>query len=141
MNEAILIYLYLTAGHLLKFLTVFGWFSAVVLVVTTIAFYSCSIDGYKIKYRPDEAAWHKNMFKKVLPYTKALVITALISTFLFIALPSKKDLVYIVGGATVINVAKDNSEESQKLPKNILNVVNGFLEEINSKEEDKKEGK
>ena len=59
-----------------------------------------------------------------------LVSTLLVQSFY----PSKESIAYIIGGATVWNVAK--MEEVQELPENLVNAANTFLKGVAKEEEE-----
>jgi len=61
-------------------------------------------------------------------YFKHLGICLLVAAFVSGLLPSKSDLTYIVGGASLWSVAQ--TEEAQKLPSNVLKALNTVLESV-----------
>ena len=118
MSEAILIWVYLSLGNFVTIWTVFLIF--LILGGGVTAFIICAIE--------DSLEPLTNFIDKVKPYLpiKTMVVMTLIS----IAYPSKEDLKYIIGGALVVNGAQAASEIEgiEKLPKNLVNAMNVFLE-------------
>ena len=116
MNEAIIIWLYLSLGNLFggAWLLFCGGFSLSVLSLWIESDSFDSDDSFVIFY-----------LKKYYPL-KTVIFICLLSIFY----PSKDDLKYIIGGAIVWNTiesAKD-IEGIDKLPENLVNAANHFLE-------------
>ena len=64
----------------------------------------------------DDCPWHK-MIKKIY------VVVPFIVMSLAMFIPSEKQMMYIIGGYAATNV-----ENIEKLPKNVVNAANKFLE-------------
>lgn len=127
MNEAILIWVYLSLGSVVEIFK----FLLIVLVVTgvvTACFAPLILDEIDKTF---SETWDD--VYKYIP-TKTLIF-AILLTVLY---PSKEDLKYIIGGSLVINGVQAASEIEgvEKLPKNLVNAMNHFLEDV--AENDKK---
>lgn len=122
MNEALLIYLYLTAGNILKPLAFF--------IIVASAFFWLGIGvWYGDAYDQEGRDRAKAVAKK---YPLKTVIFILVLRALY---PSTADLQWIVGGATAWNVAENNAEQLEALPKNVLEATNSFLEGVKEDKE------
>ena len=129
MNEAIMIWLYLSLGGVVKLATLaiccalaffctFALFNA--LVTSDIGCCSNDYNDRWVNYRLRiKMIWGK------MP-TKTIILFVII----ILAYPSKDDLKYIIGGSLVINGAQAASdiEGVEKLPENLVNAMNVFLE-------------
>jgi len=69
-------------------------------------------------------------------YAKIPVKTLLFIFAFCLMIPSKSDFKYIIGGSLVINGSQAVSqiEGADKLPKNLVNAMNVFLEDVADKE-------
>ena len=123
MEAAFWIYLYLTIGNL-------AW---VVELATFVAIGASIfwVVAWLHEADPDEDPEFATFSK----WTKRAIITALsllvVSTFY----PSREDLAWMFGGATVYSLTQN--EEAQKLPDNVLKAANTFLEGISEPEKAK----
>ena len=117
MNEAIIIWLYLSLGNLFGggLLISIGCVTVMVLLVSGL------YQGEKSSKEPDAIVY----IKKYYPF-KTVIFICVLTIFY----PSKDDLKYIIGGAIVWNTiesAKD-IDGIDKLPENLVNAANHFLE-------------
>ncbi len=129
MNEAIIIWLYLSLNGVFK---IAALISTLVLAVATI-FYAINwcclnIDEDKDAEKYLEAVKTKKHYLFILPIF-VLMVNQMI--------PSKDELKYIIGGAAVWNAGKMviENDEAKRLPNNVLEAANSLLDRI--KEEDK----
>jgi len=113
MNEALMIYVYITLGNVVELLKV-----AVTFLVIYITAYALTVAAVQ-----ECSPWSK------IPGLKTSLSILLLSSALIVAYPSKEDLKYIIGGAALLNIAQ--TDEAQQLPKNILDTTNNFLEFLN----------
>ena len=117
MNEAIIIWLYLSLGNLFG-----GEFLLFISCVTAIALFVLALyQGERSRDEPTAGFY----IKKYYPL-KTVIFICVLTIFY----PSKDDLKYIIGGAIVWNTiesAKD-IEGIDKLPENLVNAANHFLE-------------
>ncbi len=120
MNEAILIWLYISISDAIT--------SAV--VVSFVALVASGFSILTFWVNEDDTAT-ATMWAK-----RAAIVWV---SFLFMSsfIPSKEDIKYIIGGAAVWNSAEylASSEEAKQIPDNILKAMNSFLEE--TQKEDK----
>lgn len=139
MNEAILIWLYLSLGSMVTLFWFMFTFAVIVTVVmginytSTLSAYGDSADQEytwavleidKVKHYPD-------LFKKFLPL-KTVVFCMLVA----LMYPSKDDLKYIIGGSVAFNAvqAMGNLKGADKLPQNLIDAANRFLESAKEEE-------
>lgn len=139
MNEAILIWLYLTGGKII----VFYWVAASLLsILAFVSWISASsdiqiyADSYKYdwgKKKVDSANKTLDFIKNRFPY-KTLVLIGVLTLFY----PTQNDLKYIIGGAVVWNgiEAAADIEGIERLPENLVNAANSFLENVSEKKAD-----
>jgi len=118
MSEAILIWLYLSLGNI---------FSGGALIVICGAlfiwlFFGSMIMSTELDKSAEEVM---DVHKKYVPFKLILLIAFLTALY-----PSKDDLKYIIGGSLVINgvQAASDIEGVEKLPENLVNAMNVFLE-------------
>ncbi len=129
MSEAILIWVYLSLGGLVTlsivaisiFTVFFGFF--VVINATIVADMVAREEGYDDRWS-NYRKMIKSTWDKVPTKTIALLI------FIVLAYPSKDDLKFIIGGSLVVNgvQAASDIEGVEKLPENLVNAMNVFLE-------------
>jgi len=125
MSEAIMIWVYLSLGSVVTI----GWMLISLTIISAIflAIYFSSDYEYRDRIPKDwEIAKNRMMvIKKYYPIKSIILITALVILY-----PSKDDLKYIIGGSLVINGAQAASdiEGVEKLPENLVNAMNVFLE-------------
>ena len=119
MNEMILIWVYLSAGSLV------GVIEAVLEVLLVVSVIAACFTPAICMYTDKSVSELLNSVNKCIP-KKAL----LLALFLVCLYPSKDDLKYIIGGSLVINgvQAASDIEGVEKLPKNLVNAMNVFLE-------------
>lgn len=73
--------------------------------------------------------------KSIFSFGKKVVLPTFLVTIILQSLyPQKSDLTYIIGGATVLTTADyvAGSEEAKRIPDNVLQAANKFLEDFNS---------
>ena len=117
MNEAIIIWLYLSLGNLFG-----GGLLIAIVCVTVVALFAFAIYESERSHDEPDAGFY---IKKYYPL-KTVIFICVVTIFY----PSKDDLKYIIGGAIVWNTiesAKD-IEGIDKLPENLVNAANHFLE-------------
>ena len=127
MNEAIIIWLYLSLG---KFFGV-SWV-LIGIGVTALIIYALITFVEGGSYSIERDVWvydkEKEQVKTVFKYVpmKTIFMILLLSFFF----PSKSDLKYIIGGAAVWNgvEAAQDIKGVEKLPENIVGAMNHFLE-------------
>lgn len=124
MNEAIWIWLYLSFQNLMFWLI---FLFTIIAAITTIAGIIARAESAK---DTDDYRFGLKMHHNAKTAAVLLSIVVSINAFL----PSIDKWKYIIGGAVLFNLAK--TDEAQKLPTNILEAANVFLEKI--KEESKK---
>ena len=119
MNEMILIWVYLSAGSLV------GVIEAVLVVLLVVSVIAACFTPIIFMETDKSVSELLNSVYKCIP-KKAL----LLALFLVCLYPSKDDLKYIIGGSLVINgvQAASDIEGVEKLPKNLVNAMNVFLE-------------
>lgn len=118
----ILIWLYLILGKLSGVLIALLIIYSILFIIVTINYASIA-DIYDRE--STEFIEAKNAFNKLLNQWKSVTIAIL----LIITYPSIDNLKLIIGGAVAIEVIQ-NTEGLDKLPQNIVNAVNAFLEGI-----------
>jgi hypothetical protein len=129
MSEAILIWVYLSLDGLVTLsivaISIFTAFVGVFFVInaTIVAEMSPREDGYDTRWS-DYRKMMKSTWDKVPTKTITLLMV------IILAYPSKHDLKYIIGGSLVVNGVKAASdiEGVEKLPENLVNAMNIFLE-------------
>ena len=117
MNEAIIIWLYLSLGNLFGGGLLISIGCVTVMALLVLGLYQSE----KLSDEPDAIFY----IKKYYPL-KTVIFICVLTIFY----PSKDDLKYIIGGAIVWNTiesAKD-IEGIDKLPENLVNAANHFLE-------------
>lgn len=103
-------------------LSVFGGAASVALGLALLA--SLIMRATAKDYEPDiDAA------EKLTSLTKPLFIFAVIFCLIGNVIPSKEDIKWIIGGYVVTNI-----EGVEKLPSNLVEAANTWLEEMNKKE-------
>ena len=119
MNEAIFIWLYLSVGSLV------GVIEAV-LVILVVASVVAAFFTPIICMETDKSV--SELLSGVYKYAPKKAL--LLALFLVCLYPSKDDLKYIIGGSLVINgvQAASDIEGVEKLPENLVNAMNVFLE-------------
>ena len=131
MSEAILIWLYLSLGNIFG-----GEVFGVVIVFLSVWLVFGSIFMLDKNMELDEVL---GAHKKHIPIKSIILLAVLTSIY-----PTKDDLQYIIGGYLVINSAESVSnihqsiakiEGAEKLPENIINAMNNFLEGVSSDKE------
>lgn len=133
MNEAILIWLFLSVGKLVNFavlsvaLLTFAW-SGVTLILAI---------GTDCGTEDDCHDWAIGGYNKLVKSWKTVFVTVVVTQSLASFYPSRDDLKWIIGGAVVWNVAEAGveSEELQALPDNVLGAMNHFLESVQEEQE------
>ena len=133
MNEAIIIWLYLSLGKAFGAVHVYLFLLAVAAGVFML-FVSINVSDCR-EYEEKEKArkFRNDSFSLIKKYSfyKLAIFLAVASVFY----PSKDDLKYIIGGAVAwngIEAAKD-IKGVEKLPENIVNAMNHFLEKTQEK--------
>ncbi len=129
MNEAILIWIYLILGNVLEFATVIiciatGCFLGfVILSAIDVSDHNKYGDKYDDKWKN-----YRGMIKST--WAKMPIKTTALFVVIILAYPSGEELKYIIGGSLAVNGAKAASdiEGVDKLPKNLVNAMNLFLE-------------
>jgi len=123
MNEALLIWLYL---GLCKIATLYA---TVFLVVAMVAGVFGSLSYLMPLYEKEK---QENLDKMKAVYGAVPVKTLVFLFVICLMVPSKDDIKYIIGGALVVNGAQAAAEIEgvEKLPKNLVNAMNVFLEDI-----------
>lgn len=140
MNEAILIWLYLSLGGMITLFWCMFALAGVVaacmglnyaIIESTYGEHAESGNDWAIK-EMDKIKSYPGLLKKFLPF-KTTVILILVA----LMYPSKDDLKYIIGGSVAFNAvqAMGNLEGADKLPQNLIDAANRFLE--SAKEEEK----
>ena len=89
-------------------------------IVTGVAILASFVFG-AIEENERAKAWGSSMIKVIIPF---VVVASLI--------PSSKQMMYIIGGYAATNV-----ENIEKLPKNVVNAANKFLESYTQEEKKK----
>jgi len=116
----------LGVGYLVYLVTSISSISTAIFVITTLIL---AIIGFIIfmevvvDEREDSnlVKYSKLIMKKVVP---VMIISVVAKT----VLPSKDDLKYIIGGATIYGITQVDGVE--KLPKNVVDAMNKFLEDL-----------
>jgi hypothetical protein len=129
MSEAILIWIYLSLGNASNLATVIiciataCFLGFVIINAIGVAEMSVNEVGYDDRWEN-----YKGMIKST--WAKMPTKTAALLMVVILAYPSKEDLKYIIGGSLVVNGAQAASdiEGVEKLPKNLVNAMNVFLE-------------
>jgi hypothetical protein len=127
MNEAILIYLYLVLGSLIEVMLFAG-------VIGSVAwgFLFIGSDGDLVFDQTEEGTGEYKMQRGLNLFGKLSIIVLITGSLLAVLYPDKDDLKWIIGGAIVWNGAETASqmESVQRLPDNLVNAANHFLESI-----------
>ena len=121
METAFYIYLYLTLS---KVIVLFE--AAIALFIAISAAYCVA---YSISLMDDEEI--PSAIKGA--YTKLAKVIIFVCLPIYLLFPDKEDIAYIFGGTALISIAQ--TEEAQKLPDNILEAVNVFLEGVADEDE------
>ena len=74
----------------------------------------------------------KDLLNISLKYLKRSVITLLVSALIFTVIPTEKQIYMIAGGYVVTN-----NQELQKLPNNVLQAANKYLERLSKYSDEK----
>ncbi len=126
MNEAFLIWIYLILGNVLELATV-------IICIATGCFLLFVIFG--ALERIDVSDHNKDKWKNYRGMIKSTwaqmpIKTTALFVVIILAYPSREELKYIIGGSLAVNGAKAASdiEGVDKLPKNLVNAMNLFLE-------------
>jgi len=69
----------------------------------------------------------KRIYQEMAKYIKVYAIFFACFSVINAAVPDKEEAVWIIGGTFAFDIAK--TDEAQKLPDNVLEVVNKFLED------------
>ena len=122
MNEALIIWLYLSLGSFFDGMLLFF------IVVATGAMAFATIIPSESEIEDYLALW-----KKYYPLKTVIIISILTCIY-----PSKDDLKYIIGGAVVWGGIERTAdiEGINQLPENLVGAANRFLEDLNEGESD-----
>ncbi len=126
MNEAFLIWIYLILGNVLEFATV------IICIATGCSLLFVIFGALE---RIDVSDHNKDKWKNYRGMIKSTwaqmpIKTTALFVVIILAYPSREELKYIIGGSLAVNSAKAASdiEGVDKLPKNLVNAMNLFLE-------------
>ena len=125
----ILIYLYMVLLNTKELFVSFQPLFVILALVTIIILFGYYViaDEDDRDMCPESAI---SVFKKGL---KAYVVIGLIATFVSVAVPSKDQVKWIIGGGVTYNVL--STDEARALPDNLFKAANNFLEGIDDKPE------
>ncbi len=126
MNEAFLIWIYLILGNVLELATV-------IICIATGCFLLFVIFGALERidvsdHNKDKWKNYREMIKST--WAKMPKKTTALFVVIILAYPSREELKYIIGGSLAVNsaMAASDIEGVDKLPKNLVNAMNLFLE-------------
>lgn len=123
-DYALWVYAYIVVDGLLGVLFMVGIAGTILLAFGIV--FTIFADDFEI----DEDSNFQKIRTTLINSIKYLTVPALLVGSLVDAFyPEKEDLMYIVGGATVLSGGQYmvNSEEAQQLPDNVLEAANKFL--------------
>lgn len=131
MNEAIIIYLYLAIGNVIKAVTVFASLYMAILFLSAFIVY-IKADFERIVENRGIPLERVKDSMGVLKAKMAIGIFIVV-VFLGALYPSEKDIKYIIGGTAIWKTADylADNEEAKKIPDNVLKAMNSFLEQVN----------
>ena len=80
----------------------------------------------------DDGDWWKGVFKKA---SKVLIILWIISLIGYFFVPTKKDMVVILGIGTTLDYIKSN-DKAKQLPDKVVDSLTKYLEDTNKEDKD-----
>lgn len=113
METALLIYLYFTVGKLLA-----------TSLIASFVIVGCTGFAFIVASECSKEDWYKRLFTKI---TKPALIVGVVTILLNGFYPDKGVIKYMIGGTAIVAASK--LEGVEKLPKNIIDLANAFLEE------------
>jgi len=129
MSEALIIWLYLSLGSFVSFVVavIIIFIAAFCVYILIRALHTSEISMYEEGYSDK---WQRYKSTNISIIGKIPKKTVFLLLVIIWAYPSKDDLKYIIGGSLVINGAQAASdiEGVEKLPENLVNAMNVFLE-------------